>query len=274
MKIKRGNIFLLMWLIGLQASVADIYFWKDAAGKQHFSDTPQPNAVKYQKSTQASYYVVKKVFDGDTVQLKDGRKIRLLGINTPEVAHRNNPAQKGGDAAKKWLSETLLGKRVRLQFGVEKKDKYKRDLAHLFTDYDLHINLELVKRGFASVNIFPPNIAYADELMIASNSAENSKLGVWNYSSYQTKLVKQLNKNNKQGWQRIVGKIIKIQRTRKNVYLFMSDSFKLRIKKQHLQFFVNPDDLLGEKVEARGWVHKNKSQLVMQLKHASVLKIL
>ncbi len=83
----------------------------------------------------------------------------------------------------------------------------------------------------------------------------------------------ELNLNNKYGWQRIVGKIISIQQTKKSVYLIISNTFKLRIKKQFLHFFTNVGELQGKTVEARGWVNKSRNQMLMQIKHPSVLKI-
>jgi len=273
MKRKFIGIVWLVLLVGSQVCQAGIYFWTDEQGKKHFSDTPHPNANEYQKTQYTSLYSVKTVFDGDTVQLKDGRKIRLVGINTPEVAHRNSGAQEGGNAAKEWLTKMLMGKKVRLEFAEQKQDKYKRYLAHLFTEDGLHINLELVRLGFASVNIFPPNTAYVDDLLKASNLAEKKQLGLWQYDSYAIKSVQELNLNNKYGWQRIVGKVIQIKYTRKSVYLLMSKTFKLRIKKQFLHFFGNIDELKGKTIEARGWVNKSKNQMLMHIKHPSVLKV-
>lgn len=274
MKRKLISIFWLGFLLSSHSCFAGIYFWADEQGKKHYSDSQHPNSTAYQKTQHISFFPIKAVFDGDTVQLQDGRKIRLVGINTPEVAHRNNAAQEGGEAAKKWLTQMLIGKKVRLEFAQQKQDKYKRYLAHIFTENDLHINLELVRLGFASVNIFPPNITYVDNLINASNIAEQKKLGIWQYSSYAIKPVQELNLNNKYGWQRIVGKVLKIHQTRKNVYLIMSDTFKLRIKRKFVHFFGNIEDLKGKTIEARGWVNKSKKQLLMQVKHPSVLRVI
>jgi len=269
-----NRVSLVILLLMMQPCQAGIYFWTDDRGKKYFSDTPHPNASEYQQSQHISFYAVKTIYDGDTVQLEDGRKIRLAGINTPEIAHRSNRAQEGGDAAKQWLIQVLKGSKVRLEFSKQKQDKYKRYLAHIFTEEGMHINLELVKRGYASVNVFPPNIAYVDDLLKASNGAENKRIGLWQYPSYKTKLASELNQNNKQGWQRIVGRVTKIKHTRKNVYLIISDTFKLQIKKQFLEYFPKINDLKGKKVEARGWVNKNKKQYLMQVIHPSVLKFI
>ncbi|TXL15040.1 hypothetical protein BMR05_04860 [Methylococcaceae bacterium HT4] len=94
-----------------------------------------------------SFYKVKKVYDGDTVLLNDGRKIRLIGINTPEIEYAKQSGQAGGDVARKWLTQQLLNTTIRLEFDQEKQDKYKRYLAHVFTRQEVHINRELVGSG-------------------------------------------------------------------------------------------------------------------------------
>ena len=53
----------------------------------------------------------------------------------------------------------------------------------------------------------------------------------------------------------------------------MSETFKLRIKKQFVHFFTNIDELKGKIIEARGWVNKSKNQILMHVKHPSVLKV-
>ncbi|MGZ4981330.1 MAG: thermonuclease family protein [Methylobacter sp.] len=113
---------------------AEIYQWQDAQGSKHFSDRPVADAKIVDIKPGYGFYTVKTVYDGDTVVLEDGRKIRLLGINTPEVQHRGKLADAGGDEAKQWLTDKLKNTKVRLEAGVEKTDKYGRTLAHLFTE--------------------------------------------------------------------------------------------------------------------------------------------
>jgi len=268
------KILLLVCLsISSSPSSAEIYFWQDSSGKKHYSDKPSANAKAYQKSTHKSYFAIKTIYDGDTVQLSDGRKIRLLGINTPEIAHRNNRAEQGGYAAKLWLEKALKNKKVRLELGAERQDKYKRYLGHLFTEEGLHINLELVRLGLASASIYPPNLGYVDVLSKASDTAEQQNLGIWHYADYKAKKASQLNAGNKQGWQRILGRITHIKQTKKNSYLSLSNKMSLRIKRADLALFGDIELLRGKTVEARGWVHRYKDKFTMLLRHPSALKI-
>jgi len=253
---------------------AAVFQWTDGQGRKHYSDQSNSQTVELKFTPSYSYYAVKKVYDGDTVQLRDGRKIRLLAINTPEVEHNNQVAQAGGEAAKKWLIKTLKGKKIRLEFDQERRDKYKRHLAHIFTDQGEHINYELVRLGYASVNVFPPNLKYIPELMDQQQIAESQQRGIWGESEYKIKSINQIKKANSKGWQRISGTVSAIKFTSKSVYLKFIGNFEVRIKKEHLKFFGDVQALKGQKVEVRGWLNRSKKGFKMLVKHPSALNTL
>jgi len=73
--------------------------------------------------------------------LSDARKIRLLGINTPEVKHRNQDTEAGGEIAKHWLTNKLLNQKARLVTDADQTDKYKRALAYLITENKENVNV-------------------------------------------------------------------------------------------------------------------------------------
>ena len=110
------TLFALSLCLPLWANAA-IYQWQDADGSKHFSDKSSPKAERVEIKPGYGFYQVKKIYDGDTVVLQDGRKIRLLGINTPEVQHRDKTADAGGDEAKQWLINKLQNAKVRLGNG-------------------------------------------------------------------------------------------------------------------------------------------------------------
>ncbi len=264
-------LFLLCFSFVAQA---EVFQWVDGQGKYHFSDKPHQGAEKFQLEASYSYYRVKKVYDGDTILLSNGIKVRFLGINTPEVKGRNKQAQAGGDVAKKWLQAKLKNTKVRLEKDVEKKDKYGRTLAHIFTEDKQHINLQLVELGLASVNIYPPNLKYVEVLIEAEQKAERSQLGIWQYKEYKTKQAKDIVQGDFKGWQRVVGKIKSIHHTRKNSYLVFSDSFSLQIKNKALELFPKLESYIGKKVEVRGWISKRKQHYSMFIRHPSAIKFI
>ncbi|WP_338324015.1 thermonuclease family protein [Candidatus Methylobacter oryzae] len=271
----------ILWILLLSLSGwahAEIYQWQDADGRKHFSDRPVADAKVIDekildiKPAGHEFFRVKTVYDGDTVVLEDGRRIRLLGINTPEIRHRDKPADAGGYEAKRWLVDKLQDTKVRLEAGAEKTDDYGRMLAHLFTENKEHINLQLVAAGLASVSIFPPNLLYESELVQAQEKAERAKLGIWGRPEYATMPAAGLTEAGHPGWTRLVGKVVDIRNTGKSVYLKFSDMFDARIQSQWLDLFPDVNDYLGKNVEVRGWLNKNKGHWTMLIRHPSSIK--
>lgn len=116
--------------------------------------------------------LVTRVIDGDTIELEDGTRVRLLGIDTPELGQC--ASQEAADAT----SKLVLNKNVRLETDVQLQDKYGRTLAHVFVN-GKQVNEELVKMGWATTLTIPPNVKYVDQLLIAQQEAREAKLGIW-----------------------------------------------------------------------------------------------
>lgn len=267
------KLLLFLVLFWVQSALSDVYRWRDASGSDHFSDRRHAGAERLEIRPGYGYSKVKAVYDGDTLVLDDGRKVRLSGINTPEIRHKSQMAEAGGEEAKEWLKSRLLGARVRLQLDRETTDHYGRWLAHVFTPDDRHINLELVVAGLASVNIYPPNLLYADALIRAQNLAEKTGAGIWRYPQYAVLPVELVSDHGHSGWTRVRGKIIDIRRSRKYVYLKFSNRFQARIARRSLSLFPEPADYLGKTVEIRGWINKSPNGFVMLIRHPSAILV-
>ena len=252
---------------------AEVYQWKDADGGKHFSDRNHDGAEVIALKPGYSYHNVKTVYDGDTVVLDDGRKVRLLGINTPEVQHRDKQADAGGDEAKQWLVKRLQNTKVRLQTDEELTDKYHRTLAHLFTENKVHINLELVKAGLAEVSIYPPNLLFSSELLAAQQQAEQARRGIWQRPEFAVRPVSSLTEEGHTGWVRLVGKVASVHNTRKSLYLQFSDKFEARIERQWLALFPDVDGYVGKTLEVRGWLNRNRGKFAMLIRHPSAIVV-
>ncbi|MEQ1635491.1 MAG: thermonuclease family protein [Methylococcales bacterium] len=249
-----------------------IYQWIEQ-NKFYFSDRPHADARIITLPETQSHYKIKRVIDGDTVLLDDGTKVRLLGINTPEMANRHQSAEAGGKRAKQWLNEQLQGQIVRLETDVEKTDKYGRTLAHIFTDADVHINAQLVKLGLAAVSLYPPNLKYANALITAQEIAEKHQLGIWNDAAYAVKAIEQLNRDNQQGWQRLTGVVNNLRQTRQYYYLEFSGNFNARIHRSNAQLFPELTNFVGQTVEVRGWINQQQGQLSMLIRHPDAIRL-
>ncbi|MFQ5952688.1 MAG: thermonuclease family protein [Candidatus Omnitrophota bacterium] len=107
-------------------------------------------------------YRVTWVVDGDTIELGNGKRVRYLGIDTPEVRRRVGGKwqylpEKYAVEAKNYNDTLVRNKNVKLEFDTRKEDKYGRWLAYVYVN-DKMVNAELLREGLASVFIIPPNV--------------------------------------------------------------------------------------------------------------------
>jgi endonuclease YncB( thermonuclease family) len=267
------KILLILLLLLPSYLSADIYKWADANGNRHFSDrTTVPHAEKMTVKAGSAFFHVTRVFDGDTVLLNDGRRVRLLGINTPEVQNRNKQAEAGGEEAKQWLADKLKNTRVRIETDIEKTDRYGRTLAYLMTENKENLNVALVAAGLAQMTIWPPNLNYVNDFIKAQQQAETARLGIWRRAEYAAIPVNQLSAAGNSGWTRLTGKIRSINTARKFVYLEFTDRFNARIDMAELSLFPDLKNYLGKTVEVRGWLNKRGEKFSMLIRHPSAIK--
>lgn len=123
---------------------------------------------------------VKWINDGDTIVLADGRQIRYIGINAPEIDHKGQKAEPLGYRAKTFNQNLLFSKRVRLELDKEKKDQYGRWLAYVFLENDVLINQMMIAEGLAYVLPKHPNLRYSHVFLKAQRVAMTAKKGIWN----------------------------------------------------------------------------------------------
>ena len=118
-----------------------------------------------------------RVIDGDTVVTENNQKIRLIGIDTPEVT-ANNPKKCLGDSATAKMKELVEGKDVILEKDISDTDIYGRLLMYVWVDNKM-VNETLVQEGFAQVDPVQPDTKYKQRFSDAQTQAKNQKLGIW-----------------------------------------------------------------------------------------------
>lgn len=147
---------------------------------------------------------VVEVVDGDTVKVKclpgpavgpkgDGcgisglhgqiqafqiEKVRLIGVNAPELGGNGKTGELLGVKAKNYTRERLLNQVVTLEFDVVSRDRYGRLLAYVYVKGSL-FNLRIVRDGYAQVYTSPPNLLHSEELLAAQHEAILYERGLW-----------------------------------------------------------------------------------------------
>lgn len=155
----------------------------EAKAKKEADTTALIAALALEKVT------VGRVVDGDTIETSDGRKIRFVGVNTPESTTRHEPY---GKEASNYTKSKLSGKEIWLQKDVSNTDRYGRYLRVIWlaipTD-DMNesemrakmFNADLVLNGYAEPSTYPPDVKYSEYFVKFAREARANNKGLWAY---------------------------------------------------------------------------------------------
>ena len=156
------------------------------------TETPTQNNNQTQSQTGIISGIVSKVVDGDTAVINvDGqdRRVRLLGVDTPETVHPNKPVQFYGKEASNFTKQSLTGRRVWLEYDASPLDRYQRHLAYVWLERPDSINENTIRRdmfnarlllgGYAKVMIINPNRRYKNLFNKFQSEAQGAGKGLW-----------------------------------------------------------------------------------------------
>ena len=157
------------------AALVALRFWQVSA------DPPS-------EKVEQDYYQVEHVTDGDTLVLAGGTRVRLIGVDTPET--RFSPRSDGNDQphareALLFTKRAVEGRQVRLQFDIERADKYGRLLAYVWyidgeSNEERLLNDELIRAGLAETLLkFPYSESMKRRFRASQSAAKSSKRGIW-----------------------------------------------------------------------------------------------
>jgi len=227
-------------------------------------------------ATESTKVRVKKVVDGDTVRLENGKLVRLLGINTPERTYDDQPADPFSLEATLLLQELVEGREVVLTPGREKKDKYGRLLGYLNLLDGSDVQQQLIKRGYAFVVAFPPDIDRLKQFVPLEKTARKQKKGVWGDSFY-TPVPPEDHVSLDGGFRLVTGKITKVGSSKKNVRLSIGSDLVVGVRHSAWNEFwqIAPESLLGQTVVARGWISKGSKgdPAYLRIRHPAMMEI-
>jgi len=136
-----------------------------------------------QAITQGDFDVVERVVDGDTLLLQSGERVRLIGVDTPEIKHPKKPVEYFGKEASAFTWRMVEGKRVRLEFDQANavrahKDRYGRTLAYVFLEDGTLLNAEIIKQGYGhAYTQFP--FSRMEEFRRLEREAREQGRGLW-----------------------------------------------------------------------------------------------
>lgn len=228
-----------------KASLAGAFFvsaiWLSAA--QAFCPTPAG----------LSSVSVQRVVDGDTLRLSDGRSVRMIGLNTPELGKQGRSDEPFAVAARKRLEALVAdnGGRVGLRAGRQGKDHYGRTLAHVYDANGANLEAQMLADGLGFQVAVAPNVELVACQQAAEASARQAGRGVWRQSP-----VLKAQQIQRSGFAVVSGRVSKVQRNRGGIWIELQDALVLRVAPNLVGQFdtARLQALQGQQIEARGWI--------------------
>jgi len=213
------------------------------------------------------------VYDGDTVKLQDGRRLRLIGIDTPERGHHEAPSQPLADAARTALQQLVddSNRTLWLQDGQEDHDHYGRLLAHAFLENGDNVAVRLLQQGLAATLVVPPNTRAQACYQRIEDEARSERRGLWATARYQPLQASTLPLDTR-GFHIVQGRISGMHESRHTLWVDLDGPLTLQINRRDLGYFDTMQTLIGKDVEVRGWIKADRDGLRLQVQHPAALQ--
>ncbi|WP_253480770.1 thermonuclease family protein [Pseudomonas fluorescens] len=196
---------------------------------------------------------VQRVIDGDTLRLGDGRSVRMIGLNTPELGKQGRSDEPFAVAARQRLQALVeaSGGRVGLRPGKQAQDHYGRTLAHIYSASGANLEAQMLADGLGFQVAVAPNVDLVACQQAAERSARQAGRGLWR----QSPVVKS-GQIQRSGFAVVSGRVSKVQRNRGGIWIELQGSLVLRVAPNLVGQFDNArwPALKGKQIEARGWI--------------------
>lgn len=171
---------------------------KKVVAVEQEAEQAKQDVIEKEKETAASLglvaVTVSRVVDGDTIELSDGSKVRLIGVNTPESTTRHEDY---GKEASNYTKSKLDGKQVWVQKDISETDRYDRLLRLIWLAIPTDVmnedeirtkmfNADLVLNGYAEPSTYTPDVKYSDFFVKFAREAREKNTGLWAFGENGT----------------------------------------------------------------------------------------
>lgn len=195
--------------------------------------------------------ISQRVTDGDTLRLQDGRRLRLIGVNTPELGRNGKTSEPYAQAAKRRLQALVQDRKLYLVTGNEATDRYGRTLGYLFDQQGDNLEAQLLAEGMGYAVAIPPNLALVACHAAAEQRARDAKVGLW-----KTQQVIALSELRSGGFHLLRGKVSAVHQAGSTLWVDLDGPLTLRFTAADGPAFAAlPDSSwVGAELELRGWL--------------------
>lgn len=224
-------------------------------------------------SAYAETVPVRRVVDGDTLHLADGRKVRLVGVNAPELGRDERPDQPLAQEARQALLTLIGGRPVHLRFGPDRYDHHGRTLAYVESADGISAGEHLLRKGLAVLVAIPPNLEHLSAYRRAETEARRARRGIWAEAYYRPIPANRLDRDDT-GFRFVSGTIERVGQSRKYIYLDLTPVFAIAISRDNWHYFGgDPKRLKGKRVRVRGWISLWRDKLRIRIGHPAMMEI-
>lgn len=218
--------------------------------------------------------VVRWALDGDSLLLEDGRQVRLLGVNAPEIGKDGQPDQPLSRAARERSNRLTRGQSVRLQYDQERFDRYGRTLAYVTLPDGRDLEKILLGEGLAWFVAIPPNVSRLEPYRAAEVQARAARRGIWAEPGYEPVPAEQLSRE-RTGFIRLTGTISAVHVRDGSVELALTPTVRLIMAASTLAALrQSPERWRGKRILARGWLAAYNDQLRLRVTHSAMIEAL
>jgi endonuclease YncB( thermonuclease family) len=195
---------------------------------------------------------LKRVMDGDTLLLSDGRRVRLIGVNAPELARRDRKAQPLAREAKQLAERFLAGGDLELVYDKSRRDRYGRLLAHVYNHRGDSLESALLSSGMAFHVAIAPNLSLAECLSEREEWARRAGRGIWATGAWPVVQAAQIRPGDG-GFVLLRGTVKKAEKKR-YLWLELNGPVALRLNPRGDYGQLAGRDWQGAQIEVKGWL--------------------
>lgn len=208
---------------------------------------------------------IRHVYDGDTLKLSDGRKLRLIGINATEVGHDGKPDEPLAKAATRAVTEFIreADDHISILTDRQEKDRYGRLLAHLFNSRGDSLEQHMLEQGLAYHVAIPPNLSLAECFAAAEAKARSEGLGLWGVSGIAPVPAVDIVGG---GFKRVRGVVTGVA-LGKSWRLTLDNRLVVITYPEHWHRFDRSwyESLSGQHIEVQGWIYRSRGEWRVKL---------
>ncbi len=203
---------------------------------------------------------LERVQDGDTLLLGDGRSVRLIGVNAPELGRNSHPAEPLARQAQEFAERFLGDGGVELVYDRDRRDRYGRVLAHVYNHRGESLEAALLAAGLAFHVAIAPNLSLAECLSERQAEARRAGRGIWAPGVWPVLRAREVHPGDG-GFVLLRGRVSEVDLNR-FLWLELDGPVAVRIRRSSENGQLIRREWQGRQIEVKGWLVDRGAQYI------------